>query len=366
MARKVAKDRLTLAQEAARSGIWDLELRSGRLVWTPQLVQLFGLDPEDGVRPTLELWHSLIHPDDLKHAERAMESAIDACARLAIEYRIVRPSSGEVRWIQVDGNTLCGEDGHPVRVLGICVDVTERRELEQRVTQASAESRAKSAFLATMSHELRTPLNAVIGFSAVLLDGLAGPLSDEQRTQVGLISESARHLFEIVEDILDMAKLEAGRLVIAAERFEIEPVVRAELRQFEPQAAAKSLRLEAHCEPGLEMQADARRVAQVLRNLLSNALKFTDAGSVTIRTTRAPGGMAVVEVRDTGIGIAKRELPLLFNPYQRAEDPLVARRSGTGLGLSISRGLVEAMDGQIGVQSEQDKGSRFWFTLPAA
>lgn len=306
----------------------------------------------------------MLHPDDLHAAQSALQGAVDARARLVTEYRIVRPSSGEVRWIQADGNTLCDERGEPTRMLGICVDVTERHQLEQRVAITSAESRAKSAFMATMSHELRTPLNAVIGFSALLLDGLAGPLNDEQRLQAGLINRSGRQLLEIVEDILDMAKIEAGRLSIEPVDVALAPVMRRELAQFEPEATRKLLRIEAHCDEGLHVHADPRRLAQIFRNLVSNALKFTDRGSVVMDATRTTDGRVLIAVEDTGIGISESEQALLFNAYRRADDPKAARRNGTGLGLSISRGLVEAMGGQIGVQSEIGKGSRFWFTLP--
>jgi signal transduction histidine kinase len=245
--------------------------------------------------------------------------------------------------------------------------VRERtRELERARDEAESASRAKSAFLATVSHELRTPLNAIIGFSSILLDESLGGLPAEQRKQVQIINESGRHLLDLIKDILDISSIEAGQLVIHLEAVELHKIVAEQTASMQTLAAERGLelRLEPPTED-VDVLADAIRLRQVLRNLLSNAIKFTDHGSVTVRSW-ADGDMMRIEVHDTGIGIPQGERDSLFNNFERIGDRKGRLRPGTGLGLAISRRLVEAMDGAIGCESEEGKGSLFWFSLPIA
>ncbi len=245
--------------------------------------------------------------------------------------------------------------------------VRERtRELERARDEAESASRAKSAFLATVSHELRTPLNAIIGFSSILLDESLGGLPAEQRKQVHIINESGRHLLDLIKDILDISSIEAGQLVIHLEAVELHKLLAEQTASLQTQVAERrlALRLEPPTEQ-VDVLADAIRLRQVLRNLLSNAIKFTDHGHVTVRS-RVDGDMVRIEVQDTGIGIPQGERDSLFNNFERIGDRKGRLRPGTGLGLAISRRLVEAMDGTIGCESEEGKGSLFWFSLPVA
>lgn len=243
--------------------------------------------------------------------------------------------------------------------------VAERtRELAKAKEAAESADRLKSAFLATMSHELRTPLNSIIGFSGVLEQELAGPLNDEQKKQLGMISDSAEHLLALINDVLDLSKIEAGQLKVEAGPVEVRTVIEKAVRTVMPLAEGKNLALELEIDPGAgPVIADSRRVEQVLLNLLSNAIKFTDKGTVRVRCT-AEGAMVRISVTDTGIGIQKEYLERLFAPFTQIETGLSRKYEGTGLGLSISKRLVTLMGGEIMVESEPGKGSTFSFTLP--
>ena len=279
-------------------------------------------------------------------------------------------------------------------VLGIVRDVTERKkaedevrrlhqelqrhaaDLEQRVVvrtaqfeaakiRAEAADRVKSAFLATMSHELRTPLNSIIGFTGILLQKLPGPLNAEQEKQLGMVRSASRHLLALINDVLDISKVEAGELHLAHERFDLRALLQRRATAFAQEAARRGLAFTLDLG-GNESVAtgDARRVEQVLNNLLSNALKFTPGGNITINCSRE-GDSYVIAVADTGVGIKLEDMDKLFRPFSQIDPGLRGVREGTGLGLAISMHLAQAMGGQIAAESEWGKGSRFAFTLPA-
>jgi signal transduction histidine kinase len=243
--------------------------------------------------------------------------------------------------------------------------VAERtRELETARDLAESSNRVKDVFLATMSHELRTPLNSIIGFSDVLQSGIVGELNPEQQTQIGIINKSGQQLLALISDVLDISKIEAGQLTLHPAALQLDELLREQERAFELQARDRGLTLRFEC-PATEIKvwADPQRVRQVIGNLLSNALKYTDAGEAGV-VLEIANGMARVTVFDTGIGITPEEQASLFKPFRRIVPTHGGSRDGTGLGLAISRRLVEAMGGEIGVISEPGRGSRFWFTLP--
>lgn len=359
----IAQERLTLALQASKSGIWDWNMVTGQVVWSDELFRIFGVDSAR-MPASLDTWTRLMHPDDRQAAHDILQEAIRNREDLFNQYRIIRPT-GDERWIHAYGKAIYDVEGQPLRMLGICIDVTETKILAEAARAAGEASQAKSAFLALMSHELRTPLNAVIGFTDVMLSGLSGPLNDEQRTQLSIVQKAGRQLLDIVSEVMEISRIEAGTLAIEIQPVPLAAVLREQCKQVELQAHERGLSLaEPDCDESIVVQADPRRLGQVVRNLLSNAIKFTDTGAVRV-TVRVQDGMARVEVQDTGIGIPREQQHKLFQSFQRIELDPGASRPGTGLGLSISRRLIEAMGGTIGVDSESGCGSQFWFTLPA-
>jgi signal transduction histidine kinase len=217
-----------------------------------------------------------------------------------------------------------------------------------------------------MSHELRTPLNSIIGFTGVLLQGLAGPLNPEQTKQLGMTRDSARHLLALINDVLDISKIEAGQLEVARAPFEMRAAIENALRLVSPQAERKGLALAAAIASNVgSLTSDQRRVEQILLNLLSNAIKFTEHGEVRLEC-RARDGWLETRVCDTGSGIRPEDLEKLFRPFQQLETGLNRRHDGTGLGLAICKNLVSLLGGQIHAESEWGAGSTFTFTLPLA
>lgn len=251
--------------------------------------------------------------------------------------------------------------------------VAERTaELQAALVRAEAADRIKSAFLATMSHELRTPLNSILGFTGIVLRGLAGPLTAEQRKQLGMVKCSARHLLDLINDVLDISKIEAGQLTIRAESFDLGASVDQTVASVRPMADHKHLSLEVTMPASLPpMCSDGRRVEQILLNLLHNAVKFTERGRVGL-TVEAGASVAVatgrpavrISVADTGIGIMPEDLRTLFQPFRQVDTGLTRQHEGTGLGLAICRRLTELLGGEIGAESTFGAGSTFTVTLP--
>lgn len=240
-------------------------------------------------------------------------------------------------------------------------------ELAREKDRAESADRLKSAFLATMSHELRTPLNSILGFTGVLLRGLAGPLTGEQGHQLSMVQASARHLLALINDVLDLSKIEAGQLVVHEAPFDLPALLQRAAASVEPLAAAKALALEVELEAGLgPIRGDERRVEQIVLNLLGNAVKFTEAGHVRLSARRRPGGRVELSVADTGCGIRPEELVSLFQPFRQLEGDGSRSREGTGLGLAICRRLAGLLGGQIRVASEWRAGSTFVVDLPGA
>jgi PAS domain S-box-containing protein len=261
------------------------------------------------------------------------------------------------------------------RAAAIAELMQARLELEERVRQRTAEllqakdaaesaDRLKSAFLATMSHELRTPLNSIIGFTGIVLQGLAGPLNDEQKKQLGMVQNSSRHLLALINDVLDISKIEAGQLEIQCSPFSFPEVLRKAVAVVTPLAERKGIALHTEITTDIPtILGDPRRTEQILLNLLGNAVKFTDQGEVCVRCTRAKGWLFTA-IRDTGIGINPRYHQAIFEPFRQADTGLARKHEGTGLGLSICKRLVERLGGSISLESAPGQGSTFTVRLP--
>ena len=258
------------------------------------------------------------------------------------------------------------ETGVPVGVVGIYRDIRDRKRTEDALSKArdAAEraNRAKSQFLANMSHELRTPLNSLIGFSRVLLSGRAGELSHQQRTFIDSMHQSSTHLLELINSVLDLERVEAGKLEMALEEVDLRALVTECVEASRPLVAERQLLLQQDVPDLPKIRADRMKLKQVLLNLLSNAIKYTPAGLVSV-WARVRADAVQVSVSDTGVGIPPAEIPRLFEPFHRAEG--TRRQSGgTGLGLAVSKSFVELHGGQMWVESRELHGSTFHFTLP--
>jgi PAS domain S-box-containing protein len=362
-----SRSHLVEAQRIAGIGSWSLDLRTGALGWSDQTYRIFGVD-RSGFESSYEAFIAFVHPDDRAALQAAQQAALAGDALLDIEHRIVLGNGAE-KVVHELAALKCDAAGQAVTLEGTVNDITARVRLQaerERRHRAEAADHLKSAFLATMSHELRTPLNAIIGFSGILLRGLAGPLNAEQVKQLGMVQTSARHLHALVNDVLDLSKIEAGQLVVARVPYDPRRSLDAVLDQMAPQVRSKGLALQVNVAAGLgQALGDARRFEQVLLNLLSNAIKFTDRGEVSLQAHVTPDGSSFqVCIADTGIGIRRDDQVELFEPFHIVDSGLARSHEGTGLGLAISRRLLDLMGGTIDVESEIGRGSRFTVTLP--
>ncbi|WP_168206010.1 MASE1 domain-containing protein [Geobacter sp. FeAm09] len=282
---------------------------------------------------------------------------------------------GERVWVAWSNKAICDHQGDPVEILSIGVDITQlvQTEHELRTTlddlavakeRAEAADRLKSAFLATMSHELRTPLNSIIGFTGILLQGLVGPLNDEQKKQLGMVRGSADHLLSLISDVLDISKIEAGQLQVACEPFDLPSSIRRIGHSIRPLVEKKGLALTIEIGEDVAMiNGDMRRVEQVLLNLLSNAVKFTEQGGISVTCASDADGY-VTRVSDSGIGIGAADKERIFRPFYQIDTGLNRKYEGTGLGLSICKKLIELMGGAIWVENAPQQGTTFGFRLP--
>ena len=325
--------------------------------------QLCGYPPSDFMLPGAKRsWSDLVHPDD-----KTTTMQIDLYqGNFTLEYRI-RHSDGSWHWILEHGEAIKNELGDIVWLDGFLMDISPRKQMEVELRQAKdiAEqaAEARSAFLANMSHEIRTPMNAIIGFSDLLL---SSDLPAQAKKHLGIIHSSARSLLHLLNDILDSAKLDKGKLELEFADFSLPALLDTVVSTLWLQARKKQLQLTLEIEPALgEYYYGAPdRLRQVITNLLGNAIKFTEQGSVTVKVQQSMPAEVTFSIIDTGIGIDEARLPFIFDPFTQADASMSRRFGGTGLGTTISKQLVELMGGKIWVQSQLGVGSCFSFTLP--
>jgi hypothetical protein len=366
-----SEERLSLAIGAAQLVAWDWDLASGQLHGNPAMSEVLGL-PAGFIEPSIDALKARIHPGDIARVDAAIEAHLhDQSPLLEVDFRL-RGGGDAWRWCRSVGK-IVGRDvaGRPERVSGVLQDITALKaaldDLENARAEAEAGSRAKSEFLATMSHEIRTPMNGVLGMADLLL---TTPLDAEQKGFVDALRKSGHSLLAIINDILDFSKIEAGRLTLETVDFNLAELAGEVCDLLRSRTDEKGLLLTLACPDDLPacLRGDALRIRQVLVNLVSNAIKFTQAGRIDVEVSWRAGqsGQALVRfaVRDTGIGIAPEAQELLFVYFSQLEASTTRRFGGTGLGLAISRRLVEAMQGRIGVVSAPDEGACFWFELP--
>jgi len=363
-------ERISLATEAGQVGIWDLDISQNRLHWEPVMFDLYGIS-EKAFGGTYEAWQSLVHPDDLPTvlagANRAMAQGL---SRYQTSYRTIRPD-GTIRSIDAQVAFVYREDGQPTRMFGVNIDVTAVKLAEEalRLEKEKAEqaNAAKSRFLATMSHELRTPLNAIIGFAGLLL---SKETEADRREQLSMISQAGENLLNLIGDILDLSRIEAGHTEVHLTTSDLEGELARVSNLFKKQLDQRSLHFSSHIHPDTptRIRTDFDLLRQILINLIGNAIKFTSEGHISLSvrahtTTEAKAQQILFQVRDTGIGIEHVHLERIFESFEQAHETMTRTFSGSGLGLSICRRLVSLLGGRIWVESEPGVGSCFSFTI---
>lgn len=299
-----------------------------------------------------------------------------------------RAKDGSYYWVATTIMPFLDEKGSPQQYIAIRADITERKyaeealreskeDLEIKVTERTAElaaakeraesaARLKSEFLASMSHELRTPLNGIIGFTEFLIDEKPGPLAPKQKEYMGDVLSSARHLLQLINDVLDLAKVESGKMELHLDTFSMRKIVEEVAAVIKGMANKKRIALSIEVGPDLEsVTLDQHKMKQVLYNLLSNAVKFTDEnGTVGVVARRLDQDQMEIQVKDTGIGIKPEDIGRLFTEFEQLDSGTARRFQGTGLGLALTRKLAELQGGRVGVESEFGKGSTFTVVLP--
>jgi PAS domain S-box-containing protein len=382
-----SETRFQLAIEGAEEGVWDNDLITGQMYHSPRMREMLGYS-EAELPTTWKAWEAIVHPDDWSKMQVQMKQHLD---QPELEYQVtmrLRHRDGSWHWILSRGRASHNADGVACRFTGTHMDVTERMQaeaelrkhrdhLEELVAErtaalsiakeaAESASRAKSTFLANMSHELRTPMNAILGMTGLALRRA----SDERQVdQLNKVTTASKHLLAVINDILDISKIEAERLTLEQTDFVLGGVLEnlrslvGEMARSKNLAFTIDLRDEA---AGLMLKGDPLRLGQILINLAGNAVKFTQAGVVTVRVRiddlQENAVRLRFEIEDSGVGIAAEDQSRLFTAFEQADGSTTRKFGGSGLGLAISKRLVEMMDGRIGVDSQLGQGSTFWFT----
>lgn len=391
---------LRLALDAAHMGTFDWDIPDNHITWSHWHEALWGFQPGEFVG-TFEAVAQRIHPDDLPHLNAEFARCIALHKPFTGEFRVVWPD-GSTHWIASRGEFNIGADGKPLRMRGAVVEITERkqaenalRELAQQLEQGVIErtrelqatqlelsaknqelqaqyrrvqeaNRLKSEFLANMSHELRTPLNAIIGFSELMHDGKTGPVSDQQKEYLGDVLSSGQHLLQLINDVLDLAKIESGKMEFHYAYADLRKIIGEVCDVLRTLTSRTGMKVVVQVDPNLrEVLVDTSKMKQVLYNYLSNALKFSaEGGRVEIRAKPVDANSYCIEVEDHGIGISSEDIPRLFTEFQQLDISASKKYPGTGLGLALTKRMVEAQGGSVGVSSISGKGSIFYVTLP--
>jgi PAS domain S-box-containing protein len=368
-AASLAKDRLMRIAEHVPGILYQfLMAADGHVSFplvSPRTRALFGIEPSTLEQDALALMR-LVHPGDRQMLVDSIHQSANAGTPCQVEFRIQRRDNGALRWMRGDASPQHQLDGGTLWH-GYLEDVTERRELEQTRQRAAAEAaanRAKTEFLSRMSHELRTPLNAVMGFTQLMEVDQAEPPSEGQRRRLRLVREAGSHLLQMIGDLLDLTRIEAGHMALALETVSLRTAALNAMALVRESAERGQIELQLDEGPDATVLADPTRLRQVLLNLLSNAIKYNRPGGRVVLTAWATAdGLAQLRVVDTGVGIAEDDLPRVFEPYHRGQQAR-GQVEGHGIGLSVTQALVKLMGGHIQASSVLGQGASFTFALP--
>lgn len=364
---KESSQLLEEAQRLGQIGHWTWIPETGAIEWSSEMYRILGLDPS---QPLLQMtpFREYIHPEDRDRWDQTLDRVIQGDNSMLLEYRLIRVD-GKIR--HVAGRALVDQStAGQRRLLGTVQDLTERKRteevLQRAIDTAESANRAKSKFLASMSHELRTPLNAILGFAQLLSLKTRGPLNDDQKGYVDNIVQGGEHLLGLINDVLDLARIDTGQLAVNIEPVDAVDVSDRVLKNFQQLAAARNIHIAFTdgIPSRLEVQADRMRLTQVLVNLTSNAIKYNrEHGAVSFSISVTEDGYGRIGVSDTGRGIPDERRNEVFQSFNRLGAE-ASGEEGTGIGLTLSKSLVEQMNGRIGFDSRDNEGTEFWVDLP--
>lgn len=353
-------ERLERAQRAGRVGLFDWDLLSDDIYFSDEVRELYGFSAS-GPKMDYGRWIESVHPDDRKRVFAEAKEALISADRVESEFRVLLPGGG-VRWVAVLAEILRSGDHKPVRVVGVNLDVTARKRAEESLLRREQEQKD---FVANFSHDLRTPVASIRCLAETLR---TGALQDRRNRLkfVKSIEKNAVRVQALIEDQLALSALESGKVPGRPKPVSLPHFIRESVRGVAPLASKKGVTIEIEAEMELKAVMDAGRLERVLENLLSNAIKYNRKGGLVHVGARRDGKKAVVFVRDNGIGIAARDLQQIFERFYRADRSRSLEEGATGLGLPIVKRIVEEQGGRVWVESQEGKGSSFFFTLPLA
>lgn len=359
---------LSEAEAIGHMGHWHWTMDQQDLRFSDEIYRIFGVN-RSGFHPTLDSVNAMLHRRDVGRMMQAFQRAIIAQNDHEIDFRVIRPD-GEIRHVRCQGRCEFDSEGDVTGLYGIMQDVTETMQHERALLEAKDAAErayaAKSQFLANMSHELRTPLNAVIGFSEMMQQQLLGPIGNERYLDyIKGIRESGEHLLDLITDILDMSKIEAGKYELDVEDFNVAKVIRLAVHMVEGRAVEQGIKLNVRIpDETLHIVADRRAVMQIALNLLSNAVKFSHQNGVIETECLSKGDHILIRVKDNGIGIPANKLKTITNPFEQAANQYTRSHEGSGLGLSITKELAELHGGGIHIESTLNVGTTVTIRLP--
>jgi len=371
----IDKERLTKGQSLANIGTWDWNINTGEVYWSERVGHLFGYGENVPVTK-YEAFFESIHPEDKEAVNQALDDCINEDKSYQVEHRILTPS-GEIRWLSEKGDVIRDNQGKPSHLMGIVQDISLRKQAEIKmkiaIDTAEKNSLAKSKFLASMSHELRTPMNAIFGFTQLLELDKDTTLTFRQNQNLSEISNASEHLLKLIDQLLNMSEIEAGKINLSIGKVDIALVISECLSMLHPLIKKMKINFEFSFEGAvvekqeligkkLYVRADLVRLKQIFINLLSNACKYNQLGGLVRVVLAVEGNQIRVGIIDTGKGMSEDAQIRVFEPFER----LGAEQSdieGTGIGLVITKQLVELMGGDLSFNSQVGQGSEFYFTV---